>query len=179
ISPQAYRQNEGVSALNGPTLEVVHTDAEGRMVLADTLTLASRAKPDFMLDFATLTGSMATALGARYSGIFCNREKLLAAALAAGKSSGERVNAFPLDSDYEEGLDSQIADIKQCTMEGEADHILAARFLMRFIENDTPWLHMDLSASNCKGGLGAVASDVTGFGVAWGLALLSSPTEKL
>lgn len=179
ISPKAYKQNDVITALNGTTIEIIHTDAEGRMVLADTLTLAARAKPDFMLDFATLTGSMATALGARYSGIFCNREKLLAAALAAGKSSGERVNPFPLDADYEEDLDSQIADIKQCTLEGEADHILAARFLMRFIENDVPWLHMDLSASNCKGGLGAVASDVTGFGVAWGMALLNSPLEKL
>ncbi len=174
ISPKAYKQNEVVTALNGTSIEIIHTDAEGRMVLADTLTLASREKPDALLDFATLTGSMATALGARYSGIFSNRDDLLAAALAAGKTSGERVNAFPLDADYEEGLDSDIADIKQCTLDGEADHILAARFLLRFIENDTPWLHMDLSASNCKGGLGAVASDVTGFGVGWGMALLGA-----
>ena len=172
ISPRAYKQNEVVTALNGTTIEIVHTDAEGRMVLADTLTLASREKPDALLDFATLTGSMATALGTRYSGIFSNRDELLAAALAAGKTSGERVNPFPLDADYEEALDSEIADIKQCTLEGEADHILAARFLMRFLEKDTPWLHMDLSASNCKGGLGAVASDVTGFGVGWGMMLL-------
>lgn len=175
ISPKAYKQNDVVTALNGTTIEIVHTDAEGRMVLADTLTLASREKPDFILDFATLTGSMDTALGDRYSGIFSNRENLLTAALAAGKSSGERVCAFPLDADYEDALDSKIADIKQCTLEGEADHILAARFLMRFIENDVPWLHMDISASNCDDGLGAVASDVTGFGVAWGMALLTSP----
>lgn len=179
ISPKAYKQNDVVTALNGTTIEIVHTDAEGRMVLADTLTLASREKPDYMVDFATLTGSMATALGARYSGIFSNREKLLDSALKAGQASGERVNAFPLDADYEEGLESQIADIKQCTMEGDADHILAARFLMRFIENDTPWLHMDLSASNCKGGLGAIGSDVTGFGVGWGIALLASHSGKL
>lgn len=172
ISPKAYKQNDVVTALNGTTIEIIHTDAEGRMVLADTLTLASRQKPDVMIDFATLTGSMATALGARYSGIFSNREKLLKNALKAGQTSGERVNSFPLDADYEEGLDSQIADIKQCTMEGDADHILAARFLMRFIENNTAWLHMDLSSSNCKGGLGAVASDVNGFGVGWGMALL-------
>jgi leucyl aminopeptidase len=171
ISPKAYKQGDVVTALNGTTIEIVHTDAEGRMVLADTLTLAAREKPDLIVDFATLTGSMATALGARYSGIFANRDKLVEQAVAAGKSSGERVCAFPLDADYEEGLESQIADIKQCTMEGEADHILAARFLMRFIEG-APWLHMDLSASNCKGGLGAVASDVNGFGVAWGMGLL-------
>jgi leucyl aminopeptidase len=171
ISPKAYKQNDVVTALNGATIEIIHTDAEGRMVLADTLTLAAREKPDLIVDFATLTGSMATALGARYSGIFSNRDKLVEQAIAAGKISGERVCAFPLDADYEEGLESQIADVKQCSMEGEADHILAARFLMRFIE-DAPWLHVDLSASNCKGGLGAVASDVNGFGVGWGMALL-------
>lgn len=179
ISPKAYKQNDVVTALNGTTIEIIHTDAEGRMVLADTLTLASRLKPDLLMDFATLTGSMATALGSRYSGVFSNRESLIGRALTAGKVAGERVNPFPLDADYEEALDSQIADIKQCTMEGEADHILAARFLLRFIENDTPWLHMDLSASNCKGGLGAIASDVTGFGVGWGIALLASHSGKL
>lgn len=171
IGPLAYKQNEVITALNGTTIEIVHTDAEGRMVLADTLNLAARGKPDAMIDFATLTGSMAVALGSRYSGIFSNREALITQAIAAGKRSGERVNAFPLDADYEPALDSKIADIKQCTMEGEADHILAARFLMRFIE-ERPWLHMDLSASSCEGGLGAVASNVTGFGVAWGVEML-------
>ena len=171
IGPLAYKQNEVITALNGTTIEIVHTDAEGRMVLADTLNLAARTKPDLMLDFATLTGSMAVALGSRYSGIFSNRDELIVQAIAAGKRSGERVNAFPLDADYEPALDSKIADIKQCTMDGEADHILAARFLMRFIE-ERPWLHMDLSASSCEGGLGAVASNVTGFGVAWGVEML-------
>ena len=177
ISPKAYKQNDVVTALNGTTIEIVHTDAEGRMVLADTLALAAKDKPDLMVDFATLTGSMATALGDRYSGIFANQDELIEQAVAAGKRSGERVNSFPLDADYEEGLDSDIADIKQCTMEGEADHILAARFLMRFID-DTPWLHMDLSASRCKGGLGAVATDVTGFGVKWGIELLEGYLKR-
>ena len=171
ISPSAYKQNDVVTALNGTTIEVVHTDAEGRMVLADTLTLAAKEKPGLIVDFATLTGGCVTALGTRYSGVFGNREALLAAALEAGRESGERVCAFPLDADYEEALESKIADVKQCTLEGEADHILAARFLQRFVD-DTPWLHVDLSASNCKGGLGAVAEDVTGFGVGLGLALL-------
>jgi leucyl aminopeptidase len=171
ISPRAYKQGDVVKALNGTTIEIVHTDAEGRLVLADTLALAAKERPELIVDFATLTGSMATALGARYSGILGNRDDLIARAVAAGKAAGERVCAFPLDADYEEALESRIADIKQCTMEGEADHILAARFLMRFVA-DTPWLHMDLSASNCKGGLGAVGSDVTGFGVGWGMELL-------
>ncbi|MBT9612607.1 MAG: leucyl aminopeptidase family protein [Burkholderiales bacterium] len=172
ISAKAYKQNDVITALNGTTIEIMHTDAEGRMVLADTLTLASRAKPAAIIDFATLTGSMAVALGARYSGIFSNREEWAAAAIAAGRTSSERVNAFPLDADYEPALDSKIADIKQCTLDGEADHILAARFLMRFLEKDIPWVHMDLSASTCEGGLGAVASNVTGFGVAWGVEML-------
>lgn len=171
LSPQAYTQNAVVTALNGTTIEIVHTDAEGRMVLADTLTLAARDQPDAILDFATLTGSMHTALGARYSGVFANRDGLLADALLASEATGERVCAFPLAADYAPALDSEIADVKQCTLEGEADHILAALFLKRFVE-DRPWLHMDLSASRCKGGLGAIGSEVTGFGVAWGLAML-------
>lgn len=171
ISPRAYKQNDIVTALNGDTIEIIHTDAEGRMVLADTLTLAAKLKPDVMMDFATLTGSMHVALGSRYSGIFSNRDELAQQALSAGKASGERICAFPLDADYETDLESKIADVKQCTLDGEADHILAARFLNRFV-GDTPWLHMDLSASSSKGGLGAVGSDVTGFGVAWGMAML-------
>jgi len=173
ISPRAYRQNEVVRALNGTTIEIMHTDAEGRMVLADTLTLAARGKPDLVVDFATLTGSMHVALGDRYSGVFATTDALAAQAVAAGRASGERVSIFPMDEDYEAALDSKIADIKQCTLEGEADHILAARFLKRFV-GAAPWIHVDLSGSSCKGGLGAVASDVTGFGVGWGITLLEA-----
>jgi leucyl aminopeptidase len=173
ISPKAYKQNDVVTALNGTSIEIIHTDAEGRMVLADTLTLASRGKPDLMIDFATLTGSMAVALGDRMSGILGNRPELLNMAVDAGRAAGERLCAFPLEADYDEDLDSKIADIKQCTLDSEADHMLAARFLSKFIEGDIPWLHVDLSSSNRKGGLGAVASDVNGFGVGFGLKLLS------
>lgn len=172
ISPKAYKQNDIVKALNGTHIEVMHTDAEGRMVLADTLTLASRAKPDLMIDFATLTGSMAMALGARYSGVFATTDELAQRAVSTSKQVGERLCAFPQDEDYEPALDSKVADIKQCTLDGDADHILATRFLKRFVEKDTPWLHVDLSASRCEGGLGAVASEVNGFGVAWGLRML-------
>ena len=172
ISPRAYTQNSVVKALNGTTIEIVHTDAEGRMVLADTLTLAaqakSSAKPQLMIDFATLTGSMHAALGSRYSGVFATSDDLGRMAVEAGRQSGERVCIFPFDADYESALDSKIADIKQCTMEGEADHILAALFLNKFTDN-CPWLHVDLSASSCRDGLGAVTSDITGFGVAWGI----------
>jgi leucyl aminopeptidase len=173
ISPRAYHQNEVVRALNGTTIEVMHTDAEGRMVLADTLTLAARAKPDLMIDFATLTGSMHAALGDRYSGVFATSDELAAQAVAAGRAAGERVCVFPQDEDYDSALDSKIADVKQCTLDGEADHILATRFLGRFVSG-TPWIHVDLSASSSKGGLGAIASDTTGFGVGWTLALLDA-----
>lgn len=172
ISAKAYKQNDVVTALNGTTIEVVHTDAEGRMVLADTLALAAREKPDAIVDFATLTGSMGAALGERYSGVLSNRDELLAQAVVAGKASGERMCAFPMDEDYEPALDSDIADIKQCTLDGDADHILAARFLNRFVDK-RPWLHVDLSSSNCDDGLGAVDTEVTGFGVAWGIRLLA------
>jgi leucyl aminopeptidase len=173
ISPRAYKQNDVVTALNGTSIEIVHTDAEGRMVLSDTLALAARDKPDLVIDFATLTGSMHTALGDRYSGIFATSEDIARQALAAASVSGERVCVFPMDEDYDQALDSPVADVKQCTLEGEADHILAARFLRRFTD-ERPWMHMDLSGSSCKGGLGAVGTDVTGFGVAWGHALLES-----
>jgi leucyl aminopeptidase len=187
LSPGAYKQNDIITALDGTTIEIVHTDAEGRMVLADTLLMAtgeagygkrgkaggkSKAKPDLVIDFATLTGSMHIALGARYSGVFASGESLGAMAVGAGHASGERVCVFPLDEDYDPALDSKVADVKQCTLDGEADHILAARFLQRFTHR-RPWLHVDLSASSCSGGLGATASDLTGFGVAWGLALLA------
>jgi leucyl aminopeptidase len=174
LSPQAYKQNDIVTALDGTTIEVVHTDAEGRMVLADTLTLASggrggrRGRPHLIIDFATLTGSMGYALGNRYSGVFATSSALARLAVEAGEASAERVCVFPLDADYEAGLESKVADIKQCSLDGEADHILAARFLKRFT-GERPWVHMDLSAASCSGGLGAVGTDITGFGVAWGV----------
>ncbi len=174
LSPEAYTQNEVVTAMNGTTIEIVHTDAEGRMVLADTLTLAAKEKPTLMIDFATLTGSMAVALGERMSGVISNRPDLAARAVTAGQASGERVVAFPMPEDYDEALDSPVADVKQCTLDSEADHILAALFLQRFV-GDTPWLHVDLSASRCKGGLGAAGSDINGFGVGLGLNLIAAP----
>lgn len=179
IGPLAYKQNDVVTALNGMTIEIVHTDAEGRMVLADTLTLASRPDvngklPDVILDYATLTGSMAVAVTDRMSGVISNRPELACKAIGAGSAAGERIVAFPYEEDMDSELDSEIADIKQCTLEGGGDHMLAARFMGKFIENDVPWLHADLSSTNRKGGLGAVQSDVNGFGVGFGLEILKS-----
>jgi len=174
IGPNAYKQNDVITALNGMTIEIVHTDAEGRMVLADTLTLASRDNPDVMIDYATLTGSMQTALGSRMSGIVANQPMLAQQMVEAGAASGERVVAFPYAEDYDSELDSDIADIKQCTMDSDADHILAARFLGKFIEGDVDWCHVDLSSYSHKEGLGAVASEVNGFGVALTLKWLQA-----
>jgi leucyl aminopeptidase len=172
IGPNAYKQNDVVRAANGISIEVVHTDAEGRMVLADTLYLASRERPALLLNYATLTGSCIQALGTNYSGVFTTDERLRNAAIAAGRDSGERVWPFPMDGDYDALLESQIADIKQCTLDNEADHILAARFLTRFVDPAVRWLHVDLSAVNRKGGLAHVPTDTTGFGVRFTLELL-------
>ena len=172
IGPLAYKQNDVVTALNGMTIEIVHTDAEGRMVLADTLTLASRQKPDVILDYATLTGSMAVAVTDRMSGVIANRPELACKAIGAGATAGERIVAFPYEEDMDSDLDSDIADIKQCTLEGGGDHMHATRFMGKFIENDLAWCHADLSSTNRKGGLGAVQSDVNGFGVGFGLEML-------
>jgi len=108
------------------------------------------------------------------SGIISNQAELLGIAKAAGDRAGERVIAFPYDDDYDSDLESDIADIKQCSLEGEADHIHAARFLGKFIEHDIAWLHMDLSSAKRKDGLGAVQSDTNGFGVGLGLEMLST-----
>ena len=174
IGPLAYKQNDVVTALNGMSIEIVHTDAEGRMVLADTLTLASRQKPDAIIDFATLTGTMIAAVGNHMSGVISNRAELACNAVGAGTVAGERIVAFPLADDYEDELDSDIADIKQCTLTGDADHIHAALFLAKFVENDVPWLHTDISSANCENGLGAVKSTVNGFGVGFGLEMIKS-----
>jgi leucyl aminopeptidase len=177
IGPGAYRQGDVVTALNGSTIEIVHTDAEGRMVLADTLTLAAAAKPDMVLDFATLTGSMTTALGNRMSGFFASQRHLRARLEEVGAAAGERLMPFVMPDDYDSALESQVADIKQCTLDGEADHILAARFLNCFVD-DAAWLHLDLSAATCKGGLGAIGTDTTGFGAALTVQLLQSIAVK-
>lgn len=171
IGPKAYKQNAVVTAHNGTTIEIIHTDAEGRMVLADTLSLACQQKPKFMIDYATLTGSCIQALSSRYSGAFTNRAQLHDDIIAAGRDSGERVWPFPYDEDFDKELESEVADIKQCTLDSEADHILATRFLSRFV-GDTAWLHIDLAASSHKGGLAHVGTDTTGFGVRFTLNLL-------
>lgn len=173
IGPDAYRPQEIVTAANGTTIQVIHSDAEGRMVLADTLTLAARTRPSVIIDFATLTGACVHALTERYSGVFTNRPELAAELVAAGRDSGERVWNFPLDEDFDSDIESPVADVMQCAADGKGDHILAARFLQRFVEG-RPWVHVDLSSAQRRGGLGHVGTDITGFGVRWTLELLLS-----
>jgi leucyl aminopeptidase len=172
VGSRAYKPNDVVTASNGTSIEVIHTDAEGRMVLADTLLQACREKPHLLIDYATLTGACIQSLSSRYSGVFSNRDTLHAPLIAAGRDSGERVWPFPLDADYDESLKSGVADTKQCTLGGEADHILAARFLGRFVDDGIDWVHVDLAASHREGGLGHVPTDTTGFGVRFTLNLL-------
>lgn len=172
IGPKAYKPNDVITASDGTTIEIVHTDAEGRMVLADTLHFASKEKPDLIIDYATLTGACVYSLGTAYSGVFSNQGDAITDLIQAGKDSGERVWPFPLDEDYDEGIKSDIADVKQCSLDGEADHIMAARFLQRFVKNKVPWVHVDLSSSSRKGGLAHIPSDTTGFGIRFTLNLL-------
>jgi len=172
IGPDAYNPNDVITAVDGTTIEIVHTDAEGRMVLADTLVMASRVKPKLIVDYATLTGACVYAIGKAYSGVFTNRDELMENLIKAGVNSGERVWPFPLDDDYDAAIKSDIADVKQCSNESGVDHILAARFLKRFIKNDCPWIHVDLASGNKKGGLAHVPTDTTGFGVRLTLNLL-------
>ena len=172
IGPLAYKPNDVITAANGTTIEIVHTDAEGRMVLADTLFFAAREKPALIVDYATLTGACVQALGTRYSGATANRPALVEKIIAAGAASGERVWPFPLARDYADDLKSDIADIKQCTSGSEADQILAPLFLQRFVDDTIAWIHIDLAAGNHKGGLAHIPTDVTGFGVRFTLNLL-------
>jgi leucyl aminopeptidase len=142
------------------------------MVLADTLALAARSKPRMLLDFATLTGACVYALTERMSGLLVNNDALAEAALAAGTRSGERLWRFPMPEDFDSDIESQVADVAQCALEGKGDHILAARFLQRFVPKGMPWAHVDLSSSMRRGGLAQVPTDITGFGARFALALL-------
>ena len=175
IGPHSYTQQDIVTAANGTTIQVVHTDAEGRMVLADTLAIASRTRPACIIDFATLTGACVTALTERLSGVFTNRPGLRDHLEGAGRVSGERVWNLPMPSDFDDDLESPVADTVQCLIDGKGDHIYAARFLSKFVAPAIPWIHVDLSSAERSGGLAHVPTPITGFGVRFGTTLLSDP----
>jgi leucyl aminopeptidase len=177
LSARAYKSQDVVRAANGTSIQVIHTDAEGRMALADALALAARDKPKLMIDYATLTGTCVTALTERYSGVFSNRSAAGRLLTEAGAASGERVWPFPLDEDFDEALRSEVADVKQCAVDGQGDHIVAARFLNRFVPSDIAWVHVDLSAGQHKGGLAHIPTEITGFGVRFTLELLRNRAD--
>jgi leucyl aminopeptidase len=170
--PTAYKSQDVVTAANGKTIQAVHTDAEGRMALADALHFACADKPQLIIDYATLTGACVNAVTTRYSGVFTNRPGLHPVLKKCGRDSGERVWPFPIGKEYLADLKSDTADIKQCSPDARGDHILAASFLNEFVDDEISWIHIDLSACNNKGGLAHIPTAITGFGVRFTLNLL-------
>lgn len=147
LDGSSYRPSDILKSLSGKTIEVLNTDAEGRLVLADALTYVQRTyKPRFVIDLATLTGAIVVALGAEYCGLFSNDDKLWEHLDKAGKASGEPLWRMPLNESFSKELDSHIADVKSIGNLGRnAGSSIAACFLERFIEDKTPWAHMDIA----------------------------------
>ncbi len=170
--PTAYKSQDVITALNGKTIQTIHTDAEGRLALADALVLACQDKPDLIIDYATLTGACMNAVTTRYSGVFTNRPGWHPVLKRSGRDSGERVWPFPIGDEFMEELKSDTADLQQCAPNGGGDHILAGSFLNEFVDRKIPWIHVDLSACKRKGGLAHVPSEITGFGVRYTMNLL-------
>lgn len=145
IGAAAYRPGDVLHMLNGTSVEVVDTDAEGRLVLADALVFARRQKPRAIIDLATLTGSIVTALGHVHAGIFANDDTLARAVLAAGAAVGEPVWRMPIDASHRRVIDSDIADLRHCSPERmQPDACQAAAFLREFVGH-APWVHIDIA----------------------------------
>jgi leucyl aminopeptidase len=142
----AVKPGDIVTAYNGKTIEIINTDAEGRLLLADVLAFMAKSyKPDWMIDFATLTGSIVIALGHQCSGLFGNNQKLLDLLTEAGKKCGEIVWQMPMFAEYKKQLESSIADLKNVG-EREAGSITAAKFLEEFVDH-IPWAHIDIAGT--------------------------------
>jgi leucyl aminopeptidase len=142
----AQRPGDIVTSMSGQTIEIINTDAEGRLVLADVLWyVAKKIKPQFMVDLATLTGAIMVALGTEHAGLFSNNEELAERLLKAGLETGERVWRMPLAPEYDKLIDSQFADVKN-TGGRHGGAITAAQFLQRFVDN-TPWAHLDIAGT--------------------------------
>ena len=163
----AQRPGDIVKAYNGKTIEVLNTDAEGRLVLADALSFAeAKFKPRFMIDLATLTGAIIMALGEEYAGLFSNNDDLSNKIFKVGEKVKEKVWRLPLHNNYDKLINSTIADMQNINYSGGAGSITAAQFLQRFVTKKTPWAHLDIAgmafskkASNLNPG------GATGFGV--------------
>jgi len=161
----AQRPGDIVTSMSGQTIEVLNTDAEGRLVLCDVLTYAQQKySPRAIVDLATLTGAIVAALSEHYAGIFSNNDELAGKLIAAGQATGERLWRFPMGEEYDKDIKSPIADMKNIGG-GKAGSITAAQFLLRFIK-DTPWAHLDIAGVvwNDKG-TSLSAGGATGYGV--------------
>ena len=162
----AQRPGDVVTTMSGQTVEVINTDAEGRLVLADALHWAQEEyKPAAVIDLATLTGAMLISLGNEQAGVFSNDDTLAERLLAAGTTSGDKVWRMPIGPAYDKLIDSPIADMKNVGPR-EAGSITAAQFLKRFIKNGTPWAHLDIAGMAWSNKPGATwGKGATGYGV--------------
>jgi leucyl aminopeptidase len=169
ISGDAQRPGDIVTSMSGQTIEVLNTDAEGRLVLADVLWYAQdRFKPKFVVNLATLTGAIMVALGKEYAGMFSNDDKLAADLYAAGEATEEKVWRMPLAKAYDKLIDSKNADMKNIGGRfGGA--ITAAQFLQRFIVKGTPWAHLDVAGVAMDSGKTDISQ---GWASGWGVRLL-------
>jgi len=142
---KAQRPEDIVKSMSGQTIEVLNTDAEGRLVLADALWYTqSIYKPELMINLATLTGAIVVALDNKYAGLFSNNDELASKLFESGMKTGEKLWRLPLDKDFDKMIDSKIADIQNISTKGGAGSITAAQFLQRFV-NDVPWAHLDIA----------------------------------
>jgi leucyl aminopeptidase len=164
----AQRPGDIVTAMTGKTIEIVNTDAEGRLVLADAVAYTEeRFKPKFIIDLATLTGAIIVALGHQYAGMFATEDNLAAALSAAGEATGERVWRMPLGKDYDKLIDSRFADMKNVGGR-DGGSITGAQFIKRFVKN-TPWVHLDIAGT----GMGSAQTDINrSWASGWGVRLL-------
>jgi leucyl aminopeptidase len=170
---KAQRPGDIVTTMSGQTIEVINTDAEGRLVLADVLHYVNkRFKPRFMIDLATLTGAIMVALGQEYAGLFSNDDKLVERLIKAGEATGERVWRMPLGPEYDKIIDSKFADMKN-TGGRWAGSITAAQLLQRFV-NKTPWAHLDIAGT----ALSSPQTDINkSWSAGWGVRLLDRLIE--
>jgi leucyl aminopeptidase len=164
----AQRPGDIVTSMSGQTIEIINTDAEGRLVLADVLWYVARKfKPKFMVDLATLTGAIMVALGTEYAGLFSNNDELAERLTKAGLATGEKVWRMPLGPEYDKQIDSQFADMKNTGVRNGGS-ITAAQFLQRFVD-DTPWAHLDIAGT----AMGAPKTDINqSWGSGYGVRLL-------
>jgi leucyl aminopeptidase len=167
VSGDAQRPGDIVKSYSGKTIEVLNTDAEGRLVLADALTFTEKKyKPKFIVDLATLTGAIIVSLGSEYAGLFSNDDKLSKQILNAGEKVEEKLWRMPLHKNYDKLMNSKNADMQNINYVGGAGSTTAAQFLQRFILNKTPWAHLDIAGMAFSKYGGALNSGgATGFGV--------------